>query len=110
MMYYNFLKLFLEQLLQISRADYWYSIVPYLNRCAETAAPSTDGQGELGAEAREGQHTDRTLGKIGTNLEQNQDATNDWNEAETPMADHRLIQTLDKTWTRIRTQNDAENR
>ena len=53
-----------------------------LNRCAETAAPSTDGQGELGAEAREGQQADRTLGKVWTNLEQNQDATNDRNDAE----------------------------
>ena len=32
------------------------------------------------------------------------------NWGETPMADHPLIQTLGKTWTRIRTQNDAENR
>ena len=32
------------------------------------------------------------------------------NWSETPVADHPLIQTLDKTWTRIRTQNEAENR
>ena len=31
------------------------------------------------------------------------------NWGETPTADHPLIQTLGKTWTRIRTQNDAEN-
>ena len=34
--------------------------------------PPTDGQGELGAKAREGQQTDRTLGKMWTNLDQNQ--------------------------------------
>ena len=44
--------------------------------------PPTDGQGELGARAREGQQADRTLGKVWTNLEQNQDATNDRNDAE----------------------------
>ena len=32
------------------------------------------------------------------------------NWGETPMADHPLIQTLGKTWTRIRTQSDIENR
>ena len=31
------------------------------------------------------------------------------NWGETTMADHPLIQTLGKTWTRIKTQNDAEN-
>ena len=46
----------------------------------ETAYPPTEGQGELGRETREGRHTDLKFG-----------------------------QNLDKTWIRIRTQNDAEN-